>query len=803
MVRISSRPLSKGLLFFVLFSFLFLFLALLLYLFRDTLVLWAFQKTLRDAGLNFSCKALTVKDGHFYFRGLYLGDPAFELWAEEGAIYPSFKEKGVLLFLKNFEGRYDLLFPARGLTPPKYLLALQLENGKLLLEGKPSYQVRLKRLKITGLKAFFGAFKAKEALAFIDENPKTPKTPPLPKEKDEFSGAVKLDVKVDLAHLPHWLKKDLFASKGVLKLELFLDPKDEGVYFKGRASLTDLSLDFPELNFSLAGEGSFSGFWQREKGSFWARGRALFEPPVSLTYRLEGKLLPEALALERLKLSLAAGPPFFASLANSLGAKIKGELSGSAEIFPQNERFQAELVLRQGGFALSEDRVGEGIDLEAKIRGGLSKNLSLKGEVLLKRGEFFWAPWYYALERPLRLSFNLLKKGRSLFVSSLKVNGPFTAEVEGLEVYPQWSWPHKAALKLKMEDFWGPLVAEPFGEEYPFLSRTKLSGSLFLRQQKGVINAYFSGRLGFGPHQFEGLRLAGAYDLSGSCKDFSLSWAEVKSPVLLLGPLELEGKTCPPKLFLEPFSWSLFRGNLESSGGAGDIGQKTFFLKETELKGLRPDLPPPWKSLSPEISGHFTRVTFAKGRLEGKGLLKVRLAGGELIIKDFFFEPGVLPRYGGDITFSGLDLTLLSKALGFGLITGRLRGKVRHLVMVGKLPASFELWLEDDPSYRGKRRISLKAVRQMAELGGGRATLLVPFAKSLRYQRLGLYCRLENDVFYLKGLIKEGGKEYLVKGPKLFGVDVINQNPGGAISFKEMVRRLKRVMEESDEKEPS
>ena len=803
MVRISSKPLSKGLLFFVIFSFL-LFLVLLLYLFRDTLVLWAFQKTLRGAGVNFSCKALTIKDGHFYFRGLYLGDPAFELWAEEGAIYPSFKDKGVLLFLKNFEGRYDLLFPARGLAPPKYLLALQLENGKLLLEGNPSYQVKLKRLKISGLEGFFRAFKAKEPPALVSENSKTSKTPFLPKEKDEFSGAVKLDVKVDLARLPHWLKKNLFASKGVLKLELFLDPKDEGVSLKGRAYLTDLGLDFSKLkNLSLAGEGSFSGFWQREKGSFWAQGRALLEPPVSLTYRLEGRLLPEALDLERLKLSWVAGPPFFASLANSPEAKVKGELLGSAEIFLQNERFQAELVLRQGGFSLSEDRVGEGIDLEAKIRGSLSKNLSLKGEVLLKRGEFFWAPWYYALERPLRLSFNLLQKGRSLFVSSLKVNGPLTAEVEGLEVYPQWSWPQKAALKLKMEDFWGPLVAEPFGEEYPFLTRTKLSGSLFLRQQRRVINAYFSGRLDFGPHQFEGLRLAGAYDLSGSCKDFSLSWAEVKSPLLLLGPLELEGKTCPPKLFLKPFSWSLFRGNLNCSGGAGDIGQKIFFLKETELKGLRPDLPLPWKTLSPEISGRFIRVIFARGRLEGKGVLKVRLAGGELIIKDFFFEPEVLPRYGGDITFSGLDLTLLSKALGFGLITGRLKGKVRHLVMVGKLPASFELWLENDPNYRGKKRISFKAVRQMAELGGGKASLFVPFAKNLRYQRLGLYCRLENDVFYLRGLIKEGGKEYLVKGPKLFGVDVINQNPGGAISFKEMVRRLKRIIEESDEKEQS
>ena len=783
---------------FVLFFFLF---GLSLYFFRDALVLWAFQKALEGAGVNFSCKALAVKDGHLYLKGLYLGDPSFELKAKEGAIYPSLKERGIRLFLKGFEGRYDLLAPAKGLAPPKYLLALKLENGKLLLEGRPySYQVELKRLNLSGLKGLFSALKTREALALASKSPKPPKRPDFLKEDGPLSGAVELEVKVDLARLPDWLKGDLFASQGAVRLKLFLDPKEEGVSFKGKAYLKDLSLNLSKKVFPLAGKGYFYGFWERKGEDFWAQGKASFEPPLSLTYRLEGKFLAGALTLERLRLSFAAPPSFFAHFTDLLGAKVKGKLSGSAEVFPQDKRFQAKFFLKNGGFELSEDRVGEGLELEANVRGSLLKGPSFEGEAVLKSGEFFLAPWYYALKRPLRLSFKLSKRGKALFVSRLKATGPFSAEVEGLKVYPQPGLPQKASLRLRVEDFWGPFVAEPFGEEYPFLARTKVSGSLLLRQQERVIDANFSGKFNLGPHQFEGLRLVGAYDLSGACRGFSFSWAMVKSPLLFLGPLELGGKTCPPKVFLNPFSWSLFRGNLKSRGGEGNLAQNIFILKETELYDLKPPLPPPLRPLSPEVSGRFTRIIFKKGRLEGRGLLKVRLAGGEVVIKDFFFEPGVLPRYGGDIEFSGLDLALLSKALGFGLITGRLKGKVHHLVMVGKLPASFELWLEDDPDYRGKRRISLKAVRQMAELGGGKASLFVPFAKNLRYQRLGLYCRLENDVFYLKGLIRKGSREYLVKGPKLFGVDVINQNPGGAISFKEMVRRLKRILEESHEK---
>jgi hypothetical protein len=52
---------------------------------------------------------------------------------------------------------------------------------------------------------------------------------------------------------------------------------------------------------------------------------------------------------------------------------------------------------------------------------------------------------------------------------------------------------------------------------------------------------------------------------------------------------------------------------------------------------------------------------------------------------------------------------------------------------------------------------------------------------------------LDNDVFRINGTIKEGDKEYLVRRGMFSGVDVINMNPDNQISFKDMVKRVRRI----------
>jgi hypothetical protein len=65
--------------------------------------------------------------------------------------------------------------------------------------------------------------------------------------------------------------------------------------------------------------------------------------------------------------------------------------------------------------------------------------------------------------------------------------------------------------------------------------------------------------------------------------------------------------------------------------------------------------------------------------------------------------------------------------------------------------------------------------------------------KEFPYKKIGVHASLENDVFRVNGTIKEEGNEYLVKRGSFSGVNVVNQNTDNSISFKDMVKRLKRI----------
>jgi len=73
------------------------------------------------------------------------------------------------------------------------------------------------------------------------------------------------------------------------------------------------------------------------------------------------------------------------------------------------------------------------------------------------------------------------------------------------------------------------------------------------------------------------------------------------------------------------------------------------------------------------------------------------------------------------------------------------------------------------------------------------AKLLSRFISEFRYSKIGIFCSLKNDVFTLRGTVKEDGTEYLVKNAWIFGISVINRKPQNQISFKDMVSRLKRI----------
>jgi hypothetical protein len=114
-------------------------------------------------------------------------------------------------------------------------------------------------------------------------------------------------------------------------------------------------------------------------------------------------------------------------------------------------------------------------------------------------------------------------------------------------------------------------------------------------------------------------------------------------------------------------------------------------------------------------------------------------------------------------------------------------------------PQAFDLLLETVKTEGVPQTISVKAVDNIAQIGGGASPFMglagyfASLFKNFPYTKIGIHASLQNDVFRINGTVKEGGTEYLVKRGSFSGINVVNQNPDNRVRFKDMVKRIKRV----------
>jgi hypothetical protein len=184
-----------------------------------------------------------------------------------------------------------------------------------------------------------------------------------------------------------------------------------------------------------------------------------------------------------------------------------------------------------------------------------------------------------------------------------------------------------------------------------------------------------------------------------------------------------------------------------------------------------------------------------------KGQIRADLFGGTLAIDDLgmdnLFSPS--PVLHLNAAWNGLLLHELTRETSFGEVQGILQGHVKGLEIAQLEPQRFDLLLETVRKDGVPQRISVRAVDNIAQIGGGQnafsgvAGIITSLFKDFPYDKIGVHATLENDVFKVNGTIKEEGTEYFVKRGGFSGVNVINQNPENTISFKDMVKRIKRV----------
>jgi hypothetical protein len=206
--------------------------------------------------------------------------------------------------------------------------------------------------------------------------------------------------------------------------------------------------------------------------------------------------------------------------------------------------------------------------------------------------------------------------------------------------------------------------------------------------------------------------------------------------------------------------------------------------------------------LEGSLSGSLGHIVLDEDALTTTGTLGVTFFGGTGDLRGIGMRhPFSGARVAGvdAITISDIDLEPLSDALEVGRITGRLNLTAQDVLVAYGQPVGMDLTLRSTDAPGVSKRVSLKAVNTISVIGTGQglaglgAGAFASMFKEFGYDTIGIHCHLDDDIFSVRGLLHDGGIEYLIKKPLLFGINVINRTPQNRIAFSDMMQRIQRV----------
>lgn len=208
-----------------------------------------------------------------------------------------------------------------------------------------------------------------------------------------------------------------------------------------------------------------------------------------------------------------------------------------------------------------------------------------------------------------------------------------------------------------------------------------------------------------------------------------------------------------------------------------------------------------WPELSGTIAGRLPTLRYENGRLALEGRLDIEAFNGRIHVDNLQLNQpfGKVPRLSANIGLERLDLKVLTETFSFGRIEGLLSGHIDHLRLVNWQPASFSADfytpLDDD----SRHRISQRAIENLSSIGGGGAAAVLSrgflrFFEDFAYERIGLSCRLQQNVCLMSGIgPADHGGYYIVRGKWLPRVDVIGFQH--EVSWSTLIAQLKSVIQ--------
>ncbi len=373
------------------------------------------------------------------------------------------------------------------------------------------------------------------------------------------------------------------------------------------------------------------------------------------------------------------------------------------------------------------------------------------------------------------------------------------------------------------------LVKDPFAASHPGLGQVSLAGRARL---EGIVQGRGKRADVAGSLEVEELDASSGedvrvtdcrldlplgYHFGGSEKDFSpprrperwgrLSIGRAVTPLGELSSLDMKVSLVPNRLFVQGgVTMPVHGSGLTLRDLMVDRPLGPDFRATLELGLGRLDLEKvplgPYR-FEGSLTGDLGRVVVDRERMSVTGGLKGSFYGGDLRVTNIMARQPFSPSrvLGADVSIREMDLKGFTTTLGAGLITGRMNVELDDFQMAYGQPVGFKLRAESVRSEEVEQEVSLEAVDSISVVGTGQGitstavNIFRTFVQRFDYEKIGIACTLNNDVFKVNGLVHEDGVEYLIKKPLLFGINVINRNPENRIRFSDMVDRVQRVLE--------
>lgn len=468
-----------------------------------------------------------------------------------------------------------------------------------------------------------------------------------------------------------------------------------------------------------------------------------------------------------------------------------GALSGEAHGDSGLDVWRGEIKLSHGALD-SRDGLSAAAGLEGSARfhwvGGAASTLDL--DITLVSGELLYDQVYVPLAASSRIELSLAgaSDGWSLRAPLSLIDGEgaeFRLSLDGGQrAAPGWT------LALQLPDLSrsgprylaGPLAAAGFaGAAFAGGLKAELSGAgaglervtldagaLTFADPKGVV-------------VLSGLEGQLNWQASGVASPSRLDWQSLSLQGIALGPATLRGTSrdgvfeADAPLAFAPFggSLSLFPLRVDPLALSADFEAR---MEGIRLAALSAQLG--WPEFQGSVSGSLPSASYRNHVLSSDGRLNIVVFDGDVSVGGLRWERpfGVAPSIAAELDFDDLDLEPLTGAFGFGAISGRLDGYVHGLRVLDGSPVAFDAFLHTDDAWKGKRRISQRAVNNIGSVGGGAAAGLQQTMLSLfdtfGYRRIGLRCRLANNVCEMGGVEDLQNGYVLIEGAGLPRVTV-------------------------------